>query len=168
MARVTAWRITQARYLDGDDASAGRAAFGGEGARRYGGRWNPRGVPVAYAAGSRSLALLEVLVHLGAASLLERYLLIPARFEENLVETLDDPPEGWREHPAPHATQAVGKRWVEEQRSPVLRVPSVIVPAEPNYVLNPRHPAFSEVEIGPPETLDTLPRLVGVDPRLIG
>lgn len=161
MALLTAWRITQARYLDGADAAAGRAAFGGEGARRYGGRWNPRGVPVAYAAGSQALALLEVLVHLGAAQLLGRYLLIPATFEESLVEALADPPEGWRAHPAPHATQAVGARWVEEARSPVLRVPSVIVPAEPNYVLNPRHPTFAEVEIGPPEALDVDPRLAG-------
>lgn len=161
MARVTAWRITQARYLDGADAAAGREAFGGEGARRYGGRWNPRGVPVAYAAGSRSLALLEVLVHLGTAQLLERYVLIPATFDASLVETLADPPKGWRAHPAPHATQEVGRRWVEEARSPVLRVPSVIVPAEPNYLVNPRHPAVGEVEIGPPETLDVDPRLTG-------
>lgn len=161
MARVTAWRITQARYLDGADAAAGRAAFGGEGARRYGGRWNPRGVPVAYAAGSRALALLEVLVHLGAAQLLGRYLLIPASFDESFVETLDALPEGWRAHPAPHATQSVGARWVEAARSPVLRVPSVVVPAEPNYLVNPRHPDFSQIEIGAPEALDVDPRLAG-------
>src|SRR5690606_6498569 len=161
MALVTAWRITQARYLDGADASAGRAAFGGEGARRYGGRWNPRGVPVASAAGSRALALLEVLVPLGAPRLPEPHLPIPATFDESLVETLTDLPEGWRAHPAPHATRAVGAGWVEGARSPVLRVPSVIVPAEPNYVFNPRHPAFAEVEIGPPEALDVDARLTG-------
>jgi len=42
----------------------------------------------------------------------------------------------------------------------VLRVPSVIVPAESNFLLNPRHPAFERIEIGPPEELRLDPRLV--------
>ena len=155
----TAWRITQARYLDGLDAAAGRAAFGGEGARLYGGRWNSRGVPVAYAAGSRSLALLEVLVHLGAPRLMQRYLLVPVRYREAHVEELEALPDDWRTHPAPRSTQSLGDRWVAEAWSPVLRVPSVVVPAEWNVVVNPRHPAFGDLEIGAPETLDLDARL---------
>lgn len=155
----TAWRITQARYLDGADAAAGRAAFGGEGARLYGGRWNSRGVPVAYAAGSRALALLEVLVHLGAPRLLQRYLLVPVTFRDQHIEEIGDPPGDWRTHPAPRSTREIGDRWVAEARSPVLRVPSVLVPAEWNAVVNPRHPAFGELEIGAPEVLDVDARL---------
>lgn len=155
----TAWRITQARYVEGDEVAAGRAAFGGEGARLYGGRWNSRGIPVAYAAASRSLALLEVLVNLGAPQLLRRYVLVPVTFAEHHVEMLADVPEDWRTHPAPRSTQEVGDTWVRESRSPVLRVPSVVVPAEWNFVVNPRHPDFAALDIGSPEKLDVDGRL---------
>lgn len=160
-APITAWRIVQTRYLDGADEEAGRGAFSGEGARLYGGRWNSPGLPVAYTAGSRSLALLEVLVNLGEPRLLRQYLLIAATFNSDLVETLDDLPDDWRFYPAPRSTQKLGDAWVWDTRSPVLRVPSVVVPAEWNYVINPRHPGFSALEIGVPEVLDVDERLTG-------
>ena len=159
--RITAWRIVQTRYLDGADTAAGRGAFSGEGARLNGGRWNSRGVPVAYTAGSRSLALLEVLVNLGEPLLLKQYLLIAVTFGAGAVETMDELPEDWASHPVPHATQKLGDAWVREARSPVLRVPSVVVPAEWNYIVNPRHPSFSDLEIGAPEALDVDERLTG-------
>ena len=49
-------------------------------------------------------------------------------------------------------------RWVASQRSCVLEVPSVIVPHESNFILNPEHPAMRSVEIGSPIRLDTDPR----------
>ena len=140
---------------------AGPAAFSGEGARLYGGRWNSRGVPVAYAAGSRSLALLEVLVHLGVPRLLRQYLLIPVTFARDDVETLGDLPEDWRAHPAPRSTQQAGDAWARNAISPLLQVPSVILPTEPNYLVNPHHPDFSALEIGVPEVLDVDERLTG-------
>jgi RES domain-containing protein len=151
--RITGWRITQSRYAD--------EAFSGEGARRYGGRWNGRGTAVAYAAGSRSLALLEVLVHLDSTALLRRYVLVPVHFDAAHVERIPraELPADWRAHPAPASTQALGDAFIEAARTPVLQVPSVIVPAEPNYVLNPRHPDFGAVDIGAPEPLDVDGRL---------
>lgn len=160
-ASITAWRITQSRYLDSTGAAAGREAFSGDGARRYGGRWNPRGVPVAYTAGSQSLALLEVLVHLGALRLMRRYLVIPVTFTPDRVEDVGDLPDDWRDHPAPRSTQEIGAVWAAEARSPVLRVPSVIVPAESNYVVNPRHPDFRALDIGEPQAFDVDARLKG-------
>lgn len=153
--RITAWRITQARYADD--------AFSGEGARRYGGRWNSRGTAIAYAAGSRSLALLEILVHLDSAALLRRYVLVPIRFDAQHVERLDAAtlPPDWRAHPAPTSTQTLGDAWAAAARSPVLQVPSVIVPNEPNYLINPHHPAFASLEIGAVEALDVDDRLFG-------
>ncbi len=158
--RITAWRITQRRYAK--ERVAG-GAFSGEGARRYGGRWNSRGMAIAYTAGSRSLALLEVLVHMESTRLLEHYVLIPVTFDLHHVETLSDAvlPADWQAHPAPASTQALGEEWVRGERSVVLRVPSVILPAEPNYLLNPLHADFAELEIGEPEALNVDPRLVG-------
>lgn len=151
---VTAWRITQARYAD--DRAAGGGAFSGEGARRYGGRWNSRGTAIAYTAGSRSLALLEILVHAESTRLLGQYVLIPVTFETRFVEILDEEllPEDWRTHPAPSSTQEIGNAWVRSGSAAVLRVPSVILPAEPNFLLNPLHPNFAAVSIGQPERLD--------------
>ena len=68
------WRITTARFA--------ASAFSGEGARRYGGRWNPRGTPLIYTAESRALALLEMLVQ--DDPLRARYVLIPAHIPDDL------------------------------------------------------------------------------------
>ncbi len=159
--RITAWRITQARYVE---ARATGGAMSGEGARRYGGRWNNRGTAVAYTAGTRSLALLEILVHTESTHLLGRYVLIPVTFDAHLVETLeaDTLPDDWRSHPAPASTQTLGDAWAREQRTAVLRVPSVILPAEPNYLINPLHGDFGALAIGEPERLDVDQRLMDV------
>ncbi len=65
---VTAWRIVKSRVST--------AAFDGEGARLFGGRWNSPGVPAVYASESRALALLEVLVGLGDTTQLDAYVLL--------------------------------------------------------------------------------------------
>jgi RES domain-containing protein len=160
--RITAWRITQARYAE-ERATGG--ALSGEGARGYGGRWNSRGTALAYTAGSRSLALLEVLVHTESTRLLGRYVLLPVTFDAHLVETLeaDQLPDDWRSHPAPASTQAIGDAWVRSQRSIVLRVPSVILPAEPNFIINPLHDDFGALLIGQPEGLDVDGRFLGIE-----
>jgi RES domain-containing protein len=44
----------------------------------------------------------------------------------------------------------------------VLRVPSVVVPNEFNYVLNPSQPAFPRVRIGDPIPFPFDPRLAAL------
>ncbi|MBI2497892.1 MAG: RES domain-containing protein, partial [Opitutae bacterium] len=46
-----------------------------------------------------------------------------------------------------------------------LRVPSVVVPGEFNYLLNPAHPDFKRVKIGKPEPFSFDPRLAPAAPR---
>lgn len=152
---VTIWRIVKGRHA--------ATAFDGEGARLYGGRWNSPGVAVVYASESRALALLEVLAGLGDTTRLDAYVLIPARFPESLLTAVDPGtlPEGWETYPPPAAAQGVGDRWIKTGVSAALKVPSVLVPGEWNYVLNPRHPDFGSVRIGPPELLLLDPRLLG-------
>jgi RES domain-containing protein len=142
---VIAWRIFKRKHA--------ASAFSGEGARRYGGRWNSKGTPLIYTSQSASLAVLEMLVHLETEPLLQAYLVAPVTFADDLVETLPARrlPVNWRQTPPPIALQRLGDRWVAEQRSVVLRVPSVIIPTEHNYLLNPAHPDFAKCSLGKPQ-----------------
>ena len=151
---IQVWRTTRRAYAE--------AAFSGEGARLYGGRWGQRGVPLAYASATLSLSVLEVLTQVVSYEDLADYVAIPAAFDEALAQELEaeDLPADWRAHPAPESTKALGTAWARSNRSLVLRIPSVVLPSEANYLINPRHPAFGQVELGAPQDLDIDPRLL--------
>jgi RES domain-containing protein len=151
---VRAWRIVKERHR--------HAAFDGEGARLYGGRWNSPGVAVVYASESRALATLEVLAGLQTNAVLPMYVLIPVDFDESLVVTVqvEDLPEDWNRSPPSWSTQRLGDDWVAGERSVALKVPSAVVPQEWNYLFNPRHPSFPDVRMGLPEKLAMDPRLI--------
>ena len=151
MATITAWRTTSRAYAD--------AAFDGKGAATYGGRWNPEGVPVVYLSSSRALSVLEVLARVRGPEDLAGFVLIPATFDADAVTELAALPENWRALPAPESTRRLGAAWAAGRKSLVLRVPSVVLPAEANYVLNPLHPDAAAVEVGEPEPLQVDPRL---------
>jgi RES domain-containing protein len=140
---VHAWRIVKAKLAS--------TAFSGDGARRYGGRWNISGRPVVYVAQNASLAILETLVHLRTRELVQQYVLFHVQFDGRIMTALDpkDLPESWRRiEPSPEV-QRLGDAWLAGATSAVLRVPSVIVPTEWNYLLNPAHPHFPRIKIGP-------------------
>jgi RES domain-containing protein len=69
-------------------------------------------------------------------------------------------PPSWRTYPYASPTQRFGSAWARNQRSVALRVPSAVVPGEFNYLLNPAHPDFSRLKIGPAEPFHFDPRLV--------
>ncbi|MBK5912743.1 RES family NAD+ phosphorylase [Rhodocyclus purpureus] len=151
---LTVWRITTHRFA--------ASAFSGEGSRLYGGRWNRPGQSLVYTAESRSLALLEMLVQ--DAPLRARYVLIPAHVPDTVsIEVIEAGalPDDWRSLAARDQLQAVGGEWLREARSCVLAVPSVVVPAEWNFLLNPLHPDFTQIVVGEPSTLETDLRLQG-------
>lgn len=147
------WRITNRRFT--------KSAFSGEGARLFGGRWNTGGVPLIYTSESRSLAALEILVHLDSPDLLQKYVLFEVGVEEAWVTNLDSAalPEDCHDDPPPVDAQKIGDEWAKSGRSAVLRVPSAIVPGEFNFLLNPRHPDFDKLRIGPPQSFFFDPRL---------
>ena len=152
---LTAWRITKTRYRE--------QAFDGEGARRFGGRWNTTGTRMVYTAQSRSLAILELLAHLGDnRTLSEEYVLIAVTFPTSLATWTDltDLPADWHRSPPPPAVPLFGDRWARQQRSVALLVPSAVCPGEHNWLLNPDHPAFAHVVVGEPQRLDLDPRLL--------
>jgi RES domain-containing protein len=139
---VLAWRLCRAPFAD----------LQGDGARRYGGRWNSPGRPVVYAASNPALAVLEVRVHFDLP--LE---LLPDDYVLVTIDLGDLPIEKVAQMPA--VPRAFADLWLQEQRTPVLQVPSAIVAESPNLLLNPAHPAAGVAYI-----LET--RRFVFDPRL--
>jgi len=115
-----------------------------------------------YTAGSLSLAALEMLAHLEASQLLNDYACVPLSFDAHLCRRLDASrlAPDWRAYPAPISTRDLGTTWAQSAASAVLAVPSALVPAETNYLLNPLHPAFPQVVAGNPEGFRFDPRLI--------
>jgi RES domain-containing protein len=146
-----AWRIIKAKRL--------ATAFSGEGAAKFGGRWNSRGVAVVYTSATRSLAALETLVHLNPPVHFS-YRIIRIEFADELVSAVPRLPPDWNLQPASPSSRRLGDVWVRTSRSAVLAVPSVIVPGEMNYVLNPAHPDFKRIAIGKPASFSFDPRLL--------
>jgi len=141
---VRVWRLCKKAH----------AVFDGEGARRAGGRWNRRGTSVVYASQSLSLAALELLVHADPLLLPGDLVAIPADVPEALrIESIEaaDLPREWRRYPAPEELADRGSDWARAGRSPVLSVPSAVVPQERNFLLNPAHPDFRRIRPGKPE-----------------
>jgi RES domain-containing protein len=125
---------------------AGRStdALSGEGARLYGGCWNPPGVAVVYASESRALAVLETFVHLTAEARGMRFVLYTLALPKKPALTHAPPARRAR---SIGATQRIGAGWAAERSTLGLAVPSVIVPQETNYVLNVAHTQFAAVRI---------------------
>lgn len=141
---VVAWRIVKRKYV--------RNAFNGEGARRFGGRWNSPGVPMVYTAQSQSLAALEILVNAESSELLRHYMVLEVVIDASLIIELDvsELPKNWRADPPPRKVRAIGDAWIARATSVVMRVPSSVVPAESNFLLNPRHADFHKLHVGKP------------------
>lgn len=154
MTEIAAYRLIKRKYLE--------SAFDGEGARLYGGRWNSPGNACVYVASAESLALLEIMVHLESYRLLNAYALLrmtlPA--ESILSVGAEDLPGNWQEAPAPAETAELGDGWLASGQSLALALPSVVVPREFNYMLNPAHPLFDRT-VAAAEALPFQP-----DPRL--
>lgn len=133
------YRVTRQKYAN--DLS-------GNGAAAYGGRWNEAGRPALYVASSRSLAILETLVHLRQPQPPLDYRVMVLYVPDDVsLTTLTDRqlPEDWKVNEV--YTQQVGSQWLVSNESLLLRVPSVIMRAEYNYLLNPAQEFFTEVQL---------------------
>lgn len=119
----------------------------GLGSARFGGRWNPIGVPALYGGASIAVCALEKLVHLGSGVLPPQVLVAVDLPAECAIFTPapDQLPAGWDALPTSLAAQAFGGRWLREAGQLAMRVPSAIVPEEANIVINPAHPDFARV-----------------------
>ena len=138
------WRIAAEtrKYLATD--------LSGGGAANSPGRWNDDKEPVVYSAPAIAMAVLETAAHVDDSGLpLNRYLVeidVPddvwAKREEIDIAKL---PPAWAAIPAGRASVKVGSNWLSSLTSPILMVPSVIVPEEWVSLINPKHSQASRI-----------------------
>lgn len=151
---LSLWRISKRKYAD--------TAFSGEGARRVGGRWNSRGQGMVYTSGTLSLAALEVFVHMeveDVATMLAGIRVdVPVEVRIDYLEVAQLPPD-WRNIPAPAVLATMGDNWFRSGSTAILAVPSVVIPIEFNYLINPLHPDFAQLTVGFPQPFELDPRL---------
>ncbi|MEN9868984.1 MAG: hypothetical protein RL748_4574 [Pseudomonadota bacterium] len=142
---VVLWRIAKhTLQFSATDLSGG-------GAKVTGGRWNSKGKAVVYAASSIALAALETLAHLGDNIAIRNAFLVRvtvplATWKRRECLAAADLPATWAAEPPGSTSVACGDSWLKAANSPLLLVPSVIVPEEYNVLINPAHPATSKIE----------------------
>jgi RES domain-containing protein len=151
--KIRSWRVVKKKYLT--------EAFSGTGALKFGGRWNSIGTPMVYSSDSLALATVEILIGGIFISLLNDYYKIPVDFDKSLVETFDTSalPGEWDTYPPNTKTQLIGDNWITSLSSVFLKVPSVVIKEEFNYLINPLHPDFKKLSIGKPEKISFDKRL---------
>ncbi len=150
---ATWYRIVQEKWA--------ATAMDGEGARRYGGRWNPAGLSAVYLAESWALAALEIMVHAPRVMLRLEWRVIVVDIPDRLIAAaaVRKLPAGWRDQPSSLAAQRFGGEWLKAAKGVSLVLPSVIIPEERAMLLNPAHPDMRSVKYSAPEVFRFDPRL---------
>lgn len=144
---IEIWRVVT--------APAASQAYTGEGARLFGGRWSSCGTAMIYAAAHISTAFLEI-------SVLDRsfqapYVIVPATIPPAIKVSairVEQLPVDWRQQTGVETLRRLGDDWQKNMVSAVLVVPSVIVPQESLYLLNPNHNDFSLIRVGTAFAID--------------
>lgn len=124
----------------------------GTGAKRFGGRWNRRGIPMVYTSSTRALACLETVVHLGSSPALplNRYLVrlqVPAPLWRDRTVFVAREHVGWDALPPGRVSMDWGTAWAGSGVSCLAQVPSVVVPEEANLLINPLHPDAKTIRV---------------------
>jgi RES domain-containing protein len=134
----------------------------GAGARLYGGRWNSEGKSMMYLASSRSLAVLEALVHLSPTNMPNDYCMATIEAPDD-VDTINEKllPKGWQDHPDLDMLKYIGNAFLAERKSLLFKVPSAIVDGEYNYLLNPMHATVKKVKLKTVQPFNFDSRLLG-------
>jgi RES domain-containing protein len=136
-------------------------AFDGEGARRYGGRWNSIGVPIVYTSDYLATAALELMVNMiDYSAMFQKYDCIAVEIPTKLVTELDPKriPANWQNNPPPKNTRVIGDDWFRSQKSAVFKVPCAVIPEHNSFLINPEHPEYSNIRIHKPRPFIFDPR----------
>jgi RES domain-containing protein len=144
-------------------AAYARTPFDGEGSYRYGGRWSSPGIRLAYASEHQSLAMLEYFVHLDPEDAPDDLVLgtadVPESVSRKRLEARKMPVH-WRDVPPAPGLAEIGDEFVKKAEHCVLLVPSALAVNENNWLINPRHPEFTQIVLNPPEPLRYDPRML--------
>lgn len=121
----------------------------GEGARLFGGRWNQKGSACIYTSATRALCILEYLANVLLDDLPPDLTITEYAIPDKLCRIIpaNELPEDWKDVPAPASTKLFGSTLLADAGCTCFAIPSVIVPAEMNYILNPAATAFGQVKI---------------------
>lgn len=131
----------------------GKSKFAGDltgrGAELFAGRWNRKGIPCIYTASTLSLSVLEYAVNNSLDN-------IPRALSYTIYEVPDKEvkkfsiaslPGDWADRPVPISTMDFGTRLLREGVHLIIAVPSVIVPEEYNFLINPLHKDFKKIKV---------------------
>lgn len=129
------YRITKTKYAE--DLS-------GSGAKLYGGRWNHIDSACIYTAESRALSVLEYAININIDFIPRALSLCVFEIDESQVYSLNQEglPGNWRATPAPKSTKDYGTQFLKSNK-PILKIPSIIIPEEFNYIINPQVASLS-------------------------
>jgi RES domain-containing protein len=142
------YRCTLESHLDN--------TLSGEGASRYGGRWNSKGVPVIYTAESRIMAVLELVIRQPIDKICSDFRILPIQAPDNFMQPKI--PADWKEDEL--ITQRLGDGLLRNKDNLIIKVPSALLSNSYNYLINPLSAAIKEVKILKPE-------LILLDDRLL-
>ncbi len=137
------WRSCNASLL---------GSFNGTGGMLAAGRWHSKGRTVSYSSSAPSLTLLERLVHVEDPALLPPLAVVAYEVPDGVAEEeveLSALPPNWRDDVV--VTRSLGDEWIRSNRTPLLRVPSAIVPLpdipDRNIVINHAHADARRIKI---------------------
>ncbi len=134
----------------------------GKGAEKAGGRWNSKGYPMVYTSESRALCTTEIAVHSPLGNIPADYYLVTIEIPDSasILELKQiDLPKDWKAIPHSNSTQLIGDKFLADGKFFVLKVPSVVVQGDFNYLLNPAHKSMSKVKITDTELFEFDERL---------
>jgi RES domain-containing protein len=113
-------------------------------------RWNTYGMFVCYSGSSRALSCLEMLVHLNASDIVNLFKVSVIEIPDDLnIEEINsiNLPKDWESPRSLHISQNLGQEWYMSQKSCVLKVPSVLIRSEFNFLINCQHPDFNKIKV---------------------
>lgn len=141
------------RICKEEHGKSGEQAMSGDGGLYASARWHTRGRRIIYTATSTPLAILEIAVNLIKPKIIPRYVVIEVDLpDQNVIDLPAEMlPKGWDASSAdPLISRTIGDKWLLEEASLALRVPSVVVPDQYNVLINPLHSEFNLVTFSEP------------------
>ena len=124
-------------------------ALDGAGSRINGGRWNNPGTACIYTSQSRALAILEYAVNVRLDDIPPDLVMITLEVpdNENNIFIPRQLPQKWNSQITTQASRDFGTALLKKAEHLIIKIPSVVIPEEYNYIINPRHPNMKKVLI---------------------